>query len=119
MKLQDAVALMHQQGLIDEKEIYGYAQFDSVIGGAVGAAMNLALMTVNGNNLKIFRANIDNSWSTMVLSADKSELLDLKLKKIMFGLQKRVTFTCQGKTYSMLLPAGNAKKIIPWLFPEQ
>ena len=33
MKLKDAVALMKEQGLIDESEVYAYGQKASVLGG--------------------------------------------------------------------------------------
>lgn len=44
MKVQQAVAQMHAQGLLDEREIYAYAQADSAIGGALGAMMNIVLI---------------------------------------------------------------------------
>ena len=79
MKVQQAVAQMHAQGLLDEREIYAYAQADSAIGGALGAMMNIVLITVNGNRISVFKGNIDNTWGQQLISADKSELSDLKI----------------------------------------
>ena len=78
MKLKDAVALMKEQGLIDENEVYAYGQKASVHGGAVGAATNGVLMCEKDDVLRVFDAKIDNSWASNILTAKKEELLQLK-----------------------------------------
>ena len=116
MKVQQAVAQMHEQGLLDEREIYAYAQADSAIGGALGAMMNIVLIiTVNGNRISVFKGNIDNTWGQQLISADKSELSDLKIKNVFFGMQKKVSFTLNGQRFCYVLTGASSKKLIEFL----
>ncbi len=115
MKVQQAVAQMHAQGLLDEREIYAYAQADSAIGGALGAMMNIVLITVNGNRISVFKGNIDNTWGQQLISADKSELSDLKIKNVFFGMQKKFSFALNGQRFCYVLTGASSKKLIEFL----
>ena len=107
MKLKDAVALMKEQGLIDESEVYAYGQKASVLGGAVGAAANGVLICEKDDVLRVFDAKIDNSWASNILTAKKEELSAVKVKNVFFGLQKKLCFSYGGRNYVFLVPYGH------------
>ena len=113
MKAAQAVAQMKEAGLIDERELYGYGQKKSAMGGAIGAIQNGILMTVNADTMQVFDAKPDNSWSNNILTAKRDQLSNIKVKNIFFGLQKQVEFTYMGFHYAYLFPMAY-KKIALW-----
>ena len=111
MKLKDAVALMKERGLIDESEVYAYGQKASAFGGAVGAATNAVLICEKDDVLRVFDAKIDNSWSSNILTAKREELSAVKVKKVFFGMQKKLSFSYAGVQYVYIVPYGHKNMV--------
>lgn len=82
-----------------------------MLGGALGAASNGVLITVKDDMLRIFKAHIDNTWSSLILAVLKNEIDNAKVKSGFFGLQKKIYFTYQNTDYTFIIPSAG-KKII-------
>jgi hypothetical protein len=111
MKIEEVKEKLRAQGYLDEREICGYAQFPSIIGGAIGAATNLILLSLYGEMLTAFRSKINNDYKEIVFSVPVAEITDVVVKNGLFGLQKKIKFKAAGVGQKILM-AYNEKKMI-------
>ncbi|MBS5021901.1 MAG: hypothetical protein KH054_01960 [Firmicutes bacterium] len=111
MKIEEVKEKLRAQGYLDEREICGYAQFPSIIGGAIGAAANLILLSLHGEMLTAFRGKMNNDYKEIVFSVPVAEITDVVVKNGLFGLQKKVKFKAVGVGQKILM-AYNEKKMI-------
>ena len=111
MKIEEVKEKIRAQGYLDEREICGYAQFPSIIGGAIGAAANLILLSLHGEMLTAFRGKMNNDYKEIVFSVPVAEITDVVVKNGLFGLQKKVKFKAAGVGQKILM-AYSEKKLI-------
>ena len=107
MKIEEVKEKLRAQGYLDEREICGYAQFPSIIGGAA----NLILLSLHGEMLTAFRGKMNNDYKEIVFSVPVAEITDVVVKNGLFGLQKKVKFKAAGVGQKILM-AYSEKKLI-------
>lgn len=76
---------MKSENLLDDRELLVYASKKGILGGAVGAAMNLAILSVYNNTLYIHRAAIDNSYNEKLGAYELSNMKIIKSKAGFLG----------------------------------
>ena len=85
--------------------------FGGLVGGAIGAAANLILLSLHGEMLTAFRGKMNNDYKEIVFSVPVAEITDVVVKNGLFGLQKKVKFKAAGVGQKILM-AYSEKKLI-------
>lgn len=107
MKVQEVITKMKSENLLDDRELLVYATKKGILGGAVGAAMNLAILSVYNDTLYIHRAAIDNSYNEQLAVYELSDLKIIKSKAGFFGGD--FVFEYEGKKEHYTLPSKSEK----------
>lgn len=107
MKVQEVITKMKSNKLLDDRELLVYATKKGILGGAVGAAMNLVILSVYEDTLYVHRAAIDNSYNEQLVVYKLSDLKIIKSKAGFFGGD--FVFEYEGKKEHYTLPSKSGK----------
>ena len=107
MKVQEVITKMKSENLIDDRELLVYATKKGILGGAAGAAMNLAILSVYKDTLYVHRAAMDNSYHEQLAAYQLSDLKIVKSKAGFFGGD--FVFEYEGKKEHYSLPSKSEK----------
>ena len=103
MKVNDVLAVLVDNQMLDDKKIFVYATARNIIGGTVGALRGLVLLSVYGDVLYIHRAKLDNSYAECLGKFYISDLKKIKGKACLFG--GSFSFESEGQKYCFQLPS--------------
>lgn len=103
MKVQEVIIKMKSESLLDDRELLVYATKKDILGGAVGAAMNLAILSVYNDILYIHHAAIDNSYNELLGAYELSDIKIIQSKAGFFGGD--FIFEYEGKKEHYTLPS--------------
>lgn len=107
MKVQEVINKMKSENLIDERVLIVYATKKGILGGAVGAAMDISILSVYKDTLYVHRASMDNSYNEQLAAYQLSDLKIVKSKAGFFGGD--FIFEYEGKKEHYSLPSKSGK----------
>lgn len=113
MKVNDVLAVLVDNQMLDDKKIFVYATARNIIGGTVGALRGLVMLSICGDILYLHRVKLDNSCEECLGSFYIPDLKNIKAKAGLFG--GSFSFESGGQKYRFKLPS-RANKFVNYFY---